>query len=345
MHLSHAGLLREDKDFAGALEIYAEHVKPEFPEVAKDRTWTALNEAFEESRRQRHGFKAVIELCQQGEKDLLGTGNAAEIMGLTYKAWGYALLDRKDYVEARKAFNQHYAYAPAERKPLLARVDYREMSAGLTDKTPKDHFDLGVFCRQNGLFEEASEEFALAGRDDDWRDLVDMQLGELEQERYEGKLYRAIELNEQGRYHEARELIAFLLKRIKGKEMREIAEGVSRLVEASFEQAKSRAPMEAEMKWESFERYSLVDPDLALNILDEILRDYSGTPAAERARQWRPKILSLRLNNLEKRPGNKVESHSPPNEEEQAFDGPVDPELLQRELRRIYQALETGAKS
>jgi tetratricopeptide (TPR) repeat protein len=255
------------------------------------------------------------------------------------------LLDREQFGEARKAFNQHYACVPSEKKPLLARVDYREMSANLTENTPKSHFDLGVFCRENGLFEEAAEEFHLAGRDDDWRDAVNMQLNALEQERYVGDLDRALELNEQGRYHEARELIAFLLKRIQGEEMRETAEGISRLVDVSFEQAKQRAPLEAEMKWESFERYWLVDPELALNILDEILRDFSGTPAAEKARQARPKVLSLRLNALEQKPGKKVESGPAVGGADQTFDGPADPETLQREMRRIHQALEMGAES
>lgn len=340
--LNKADLLSDSGKYEEAVALYVEEVAKEYPEIARNRIVNLLDEALADAK-VTGDFHAAVRLTTGPTVELLGRPAAETLRGQAYREWGLWALDRKDFDAAREALNQHYIFMPSEEKKLLSLVDYRERSAALTAADVEGHYELGVFCLQAGLTEQAKEQFRQVAPDSDWGMLAQKYLDDLETQRLEALLAQAHDLKEKGQFLEARDKVAIVIQESKDPELTDLAKRSLSVITTSMEYIHKRAPIEAEVLWQNAERCLLPgEAQRCLELLNEILREYPDTPAAKRAAERRAYLLKQGFRDTARRTPLAEQTAKAPatSQPERPF---VDPVRLNEELQRLQKSIETVA--
>ncbi|MCX7012167.1 MAG: hypothetical protein NTW86_06320 [Candidatus Sumerlaeota bacterium] len=346
MRLSQAHELKEQGKFADAARIYLEEVKPEFPAIARDRARAVLQEAAAKAR-ENGSFPAAIDLMKSDGPQVFDDKEREQMLGDLYRDWGLWQLDHNQFDGARQALREYYARHPEKEALLTKVIEYRERKAAAT--APEDHYKLAKFCLGAELYDEAAAEFRLAAAEPKLRDLAEANLHRLENDRYQRMLLEALDLNKEGQFAAALEKQQFVAQHAHDDDVQADAKRVADLIKEAMDEAKARAPKEAEVLMQNAERCVLPDEaDTCLELLTRIVREYPNTPAAERAAAFRSLLLSRGLRRLEggarrdeRGSLGSIAANEPRKgaaEDLSSFDA------LREETRRMEQALETPAE-
>lgn len=338
MHLASAGAMRAAGDYAGALEIYARDLYPEFPAIACDRGEAALREAAGHAHK-TGDFAAAEALALGPGKALLGEAGVSGLLAELYKDWGMTRLGEARFEEARVAFRRYYALRPDEEMTLLKTVEYRERKAQVPEGFFEEHYLLGKWCLENGIPDCAAAEFQIAREDPDFREVCDFELRDLESGRYERMLREAIDLKNQNLFVEARAQVDFVLRHAGEGKLHTQALEVLDLVEKSKALAQARVKQEAEVLFQNAERSMNSAEQLA--IAAEIIRKFPDTAAARKADELRRGILRTHMSRLE-RVSESAEPRRIASSESSAAKSAARSEMVDREIRRILSAMQTG---
>jgi tetratricopeptide (TPR) repeat protein len=343
IHLSRASIARKDGRFDEAMAIYAEKLGPEFPEIAKDRTWAALKEAASQARRAGR-FQPVVDLCRKARQGVLGPVAVDEMLGEVYRDWGLWRLDRNDFDGAREALGEYYRLIPDENETLLDLAEYRRRRAQSDPDAAEQRYLLGKFCLEAGLYDLAAEEFQRARQDRDWQELADKRLADIETHRLENILFQALEMKKEDRFVEALENIDHVLKRASDPELRADALRIAELAKNGLLHAELQRPKEAQVLWQNASRCNLPgEIETCLDLLTRIVREYPETSWAEKALRRRRELLSRSAAKLEHRPR---AAPAPEADLEPVIAGQSCPHVraadLRREMRQIQKALEAS---
>ena len=343
--LAQADIHRRAHRHREAIDIYATQTAVEYPEVARTRTVATIREAIDDAAKSGL-YSKIIPMTMGDSIKLLGQKAAESLRAQVYRQWGLWALKQKQYEQARECMDHYSILSPSDGQTLLDLVSFHEKLALLPPNDPEAHYQLGVFCRERGLDDQAREQFSLIARDPNWGQLATKQLADLENQKLESLLNHAIELKNQKAYQQAREEVARVLKETTDPELEELARRAMDVILKAMEYEKKKDPLEAEVLWQQAERCILPDENqTCLELLNRILRDYGDTSAAKRAAQKKRQMI-------ERGARDTVQTASVYDEEPKPTSAPatkpkdelVDPVRLREELLRLQKSLETVAE-
>lgn len=148
---------RRSGRFESALRVYTQHMMAQAPEIAADRTTTTLIEA-ERSAREKNRLLDVVGLYETyGRK--ISPGYTNDRLALIWHDEGLARMWDNKLAPAREAFTTAEKYKKGIAARELLQCEWRERRAKLKPGDGKGHHELGQWCQEQELFNEALTEF------------------------------------------------------------------------------------------------------------------------------------------------------------------------------------------
>ncbi len=340
--LARADSLRRAGRYEEALKTYAGETAAQFPEISRERSIAAINEALPTARK-KGDFAPVIDLTMGEALPVLGKDNAFRLRAIIYKEWGEWMCAHQRFAEAREAFKQYYLLEPSDEQPLLTLANSLEQASQLAPDDAEGHYEAGVELRKAHMFEQAALMFKAAKSDPQWGNLAGKQLDDLNDMKLEDLLNQALELKQQKKFTEARALLARVMKDAKNDDLKALAKRTQDLTAQEMDLEKNRAPAEAEVLWQRAERCILPgEVQTCLELLNQILREYPNTPAAARAAQKRQTLLGSGFKDTARMAPLPASTPSSQPASEPAPEG-VDRAKLEQEMQQLQDLLEAAA--
>lgn len=291
LHLAQSSQARDAGDYATAFRILCEELAPVLPETARNRTRLAAAELLRKAPEDGSFAEARRALEHADRCFPIEARNAT--MSL-YEVEGRWLLDRN---RAEDAWRLLGTIPPGQRSDvvseLLVDADYLRRRAQISEEDPLAVFELGKWCAEHGLLEEAITIFRRTRDNTSLRDVSDRQLSIMLQERDTILLQRAVDAADIGDFSTAEELLVAILDNPgRRSHVAAEAERLRTVVRRDMGSEERRRPYLAEVFFQRAERHYFVgELDESLEILEMILRQHENTPAAERARGLLPDVL------------------------------------------------------
>ncbi|MBI1290728.1 hypothetical protein GC173_05735 [bacterium] len=302
-HLARAADARNRGDFREALRIIVHDLEPVSPQVARNRIVYTINALVTRARETRQW---------RDLRDQLEPVRAA--FPMEYRLAANELmefevaeaLERGDHAEVLRLVG---TVARDERSEALAAAErqayYESESARIGDSSPLELMKLGRWCADHGMYREALVVLTKARENPSVAELADELISLTRQKRDTTLLEQANAAFRDGRLDEAEEKLKEIIKDPgRASLMEPDAVNLSDMVKKTRAREKERRPYEAEVLYQRAERaYYQQKIEESFNLLALVLREYPETPAARRAAQLQPEVLSaLELAFLEGRP-------------------------------------------
>ncbi|MCB2153471.1 hypothetical protein KQI84_01175 [bacterium] len=289
--LSESAAARDRDDYERALQIIAQDLWPEVPEVARNRALVTLRqlttwaEFHQEERNARRWLKTwlvpIMPIESLSASNRLIRSEAARSLNDGDAGWALRLLESVDEDTRTPELNR-----------LLNAAQFEVKQEEVDPDDPIALFELAQWGLEHDLFELSLPVFEQVRQNEQFREIVDEQLSVMRAERDMELLDQAIEAYDKGLLFDVIEISNKIAlnpdhETPVQKQAVELAEAARK--EIAMEQ--QRRPYQAEAFYQQAERAHFMDhPQEAWNLIDMILTHYAETPAAERAAALLPSV-------------------------------------------------------
>ncbi len=335
LYLRWGRTLRDEKNFDAALEIYNNKLYPLAPAIASNRIKQTLNEIIEHSKATR-AYQEAIDLVTRYARERFPDFYEDTIGGLAveYSTW---LMNDGQYDTANYILKTYYEVMEQEvAGTLINRNKYKEKASMIESGDYQAHYELGKFCVERQLFDEAIEEFEKAAESSTFKENAELQV-RLIKEKQERKMFReAMRLHSNKKYTQALDLLQKTRDKFPDGALLSNIVKLERLCEDGLKDEAWRRPYQAQAYYQQAERlFYLGDHTNALKKIESVLSLYPKTPAADEALHLKERIATtIRLARLEGNPldinTQKVDIETSPSRTQQ----------LETEIETILDALK-----
>lgn len=304
LYLRWGASLREQGNYAGALQIYGEKLLPLAPAIAPNRIGFLFNELISATQK-KHNFEEVLSLLNEYGKRWLPPTEYEYRLAELLNSYGTWLMNNERYAEARQIFARlnHLRESPTSKR-LEALCDYKTRASLVASDDYAGRYELGKFCVEHNLLDEAIAEFNRAAQSEVFAENSTLQI-RLIKERQEMELFKqAMQLYESANFVKALDVLDELQQKFPSGSLSSEANKLSRLIQDALKNELWRRPYQAEVYYQQAERfYFMNDFNSALDKINQITELYSETPAASKASKLKEQIVQIsRLARLEGKP-------------------------------------------
>ena len=292
--LQKAGEARAGAHFGEACRIYAEELMPLAPATARIALRGTVQAQCEHLFDQRRFDEAIRLLRRYAEPHLpelapallarayrgqiekyLADGDVTLASGLLAEAEPF--FDEDELDELRKTCAYH------ERRRLLTPNDYG------------GRYALGLELLEQGMKGAALEEFVLAGRSPQLKDLADRQIALIRESEADGLMAKILSGYHDSRYLEVLDLIDRFRREFPTSEWGTTATAIAKLAhQAASDEAKVAEDLARTQVDHARRLLMLGQEDEALELLDRLLRDHPDVRVAPAARSLKREVLKHR---------------------------------------------------
>ena len=285
---------RDRGEIGEACRIYAEELLPASPEIAKVYLRTTLD-PYCESLKDAAQFPEAIRILRAyalPHLPELATGRLKTIYG----RWYEGAVAKARWDEARTVLAEGGAFfdeGEIERYNQLGA--FAERRAQLAEKDYLGHYQLAVEMKDHQLFSPAVEEFYLAARSPQLKDLAEQQIERIREEEQLALLKTMLARFQEEKYLEVLDLVEeFRKAHANSKHMARVNDLSKRAHEAATRATQTAVELGASTIQNAQRLYLLGQTDEALALLQIVIRDHPEVPAAREARKLRENILKER---------------------------------------------------
>lgn len=276
---------RDRGDYRRALDIYRDQLMVDSPEIATDRIMTTLEEA-EKDFRNRNQVVRAIELYQTYGVPVSEPATREKMVEL-WREVGKNRLMFNELPEARQAFLMAEKIKPGSAGRDLVYCDYYEKKSALEPGDFVARFELGEWCLDQGLTEEAREAFVIASDSEILREHAFAQIDRIDNHHAETELSRLLDLYQRGRYFEVTDGLNRLRQKPLGEGYEEQAKKLEDLTRDAIALSAAARPQQAEVLLQQAERaYFTGKLSESYHLLRTLSERYSDTPAAARGERF-----------------------------------------------------------
>ncbi len=293
---------RSAGDYEKALNIYIDNLMPLSPAIALNRINLILNDLVIEEKR-NHAYEKIMRFLELYSRPYLPTTYNSMMIDVL-RDYGNYLRTQGEYREAVQVFERYYdLLSPEIDRVLISLVHYEERLSKIEDSDYEGHYDLGKYCMEHNLYEQAIAEFNKAAESDTFKENAALQI-KLIKDRMEMALFNeAMDFYEKERFVEALDVLQQLRQEFPRGSMSSEVEKLVRLCEDGLKNELWRRPYQAEVYYQQAERFFFMSNyKESLEKIQTVISLYSDTPAAEKAQDLRKQIIQMiQLANLEGR--------------------------------------------
>ncbi len=291
---------REAENWEEALRIYAEQLMVEAPMIAKDRIDVTLSEA-ESKLSDRDQLAQAAALYEK-----FGLPNAPvtarEKLVQIWRNQGWRLMRDSDYAGAHAAFENAAKFCDGCVKRDLLQVEYHERLAAAKPDNQQGYIDLALWCKEQGLNDEALLLFKRFETDPDVGEAARTHIDQILQEQAEKELAALMDEFEAGHY----EKVFRSVQEVIGKDYPEAvlrqAMEIEKLARDALSLQQSAPALQAEKMFQRAQAaYQQKRYQEAESLLKAILDHYKNTLVYARAQNYYALVRDkLVLEQLEK---------------------------------------------
>ncbi|MCE5228495.1 hypothetical protein LLG95_02715 [bacterium] len=277
--------LRDAGKVTDALDLYIEQLVDDAPEIARDRIRVTLEEA-EMTMRQRGQLAEAAELYEK-----YGLGQvpdfAKEHLVRLWRDQGARNVRAGKYDDAREDYRKAESIQAGGGATELLRVDYREKLAAIKDGDQVGHYELGVWCRKNGLSDEALRQFEKALDHPVVGPNAEAYIGRIKVDLADRELKRILGMYEKGQLVDALGAVQQFMIGNPGEGFLAQARELDRMIRDGLRLRQSDQNQQAVGLLEKAQRaYYSGDYDEANRLLQTIFKHYKGTVTYRQARSF-----------------------------------------------------------
>ena len=295
VYLRWGSRLRDQKQWADAAEVYARKLSFFSPEIASNRL-IYLFDKMESLAKAESDYMALIDLIKKYAGFLPEEHLNTKLIHL-YTLAGTLLLDDSRTTEAQNCFHNAYIASRKKDPSLFALSEYASRLQGLKPYDYLGHYQLGLFCRKNGLTEKALEHFAVASLNPSLESGAQTELRMIRLQKCLETINKAMGLYDKGEFTQALDMLQPVLNDAVTSEVLKEASRLSTLCTKQLEIESNKRPIMAVIYFQQAERHFLLEEyDKALVMLDYIIQTYPDAPVIQKARNLM--ILAMRRREL-----------------------------------------------
>jgi hypothetical protein len=282
-YLQWAWSARQDRRYEDALQIYLGNVLDDTPLIGKDRIAVTLNEA-EDYYRSRDELPVVARLwTDYGLAQL--PGQAAERLVQLWRDEGWRQLRRAAYPKAREAFGRADQFQPGGARDDLRQVEYREKRDALAAPDPVGHFNLGVWCQDRSMWNQALEEYKTAAQQGLPEEIASQPIAQIEAKIAEDALLKIMDMYQAGQFGDALAAVHDFMQEPHPTGFLAQARQIEQLTLDAVHVRVAERPQQAEALYQQAERaYGRQHYSECAGMLRTLIQQYGDTVVAERAR-------------------------------------------------------------
>lgn len=291
--------LRDAGRATEALDLYVDQLIDVDPAIARDRIRVTLDEN-EISMRQSGQLARAAELYE-----LYGLGQvpefARERLVRLWRDMGARHARAGRFDEARNDYRKAEGYQPGMGATELMRVDYREKLAAISRNDLVAHYELGVWCRQKGLNDEALHEFERAIGDPVVGPNAQAYIGQIRVDLADRELKRILQMYEGGQLVDALAAVQQFMNTSPGEGFLKQAREMDKMIRDAVRMRQAEPNQQAAGLLDQAQRaYYSGKYEEANRLLDAIFKHHKGTMTYQQARNFYAMVRDrLALSQLE----------------------------------------------
>ncbi len=334
LHLQIAWNARDERRYGDALDVYVRHVLDEAPLIARDRILITLTTA-ERWFRSRDDFTRAARLYEQ-----YGMVHASEEARPRFvQLWrdqGWRRLRQADFDLAEEAFERAELIQPGATDVDRLHLQYRRRGAALASDDDRGHYELGRWCLENSLIDEALKEFGEVAAAGGYGEAANAYMRRIHNQLAEAELERMMDLYDTGEYGQVLRDVHGFLRKDYPQGFKSQAIEIRMLTRQTIDQTVNQRAQQAAALFQQAQRAYFGNRfEEAERLLRTIVETYEDTIVHERASVFYEKVLEkLELGRLER--GQSIGADRP------STASPVVPES---ELNELVEALRRGNTS
>ncbi len=298
--LEWAKRLRDTGRNEEALNLYIDQLIDLDPAIARDRIRVTLDET-EMTLRQGDRLAQAAELYER-----YGMGQvpdfARERLVRLWRDMGARHARAAKWDEARADYRRAESLQSGMGATELLRVDYRQKLAAIGQGDGVAHYELGVWCRQKGLDDEAMRQFENAAGDPVVGPNAQAYIGQIKVDLADRELKRILNLYETGQLVDALTAVQLFMNTNPGEGFLKQARELDRMIRDGLRLRQSDPNQQAVGLLDQAQRaYYAGRYEEANGILDTIFQHHKGTVTYQKARNFYTMVRDrLALAQLEK---------------------------------------------
>lgn len=283
--LEWAKRLRDAGHNAEALDLYIDQLIDIDPAIARDRIRVTLDET-EMGMRQRDQLAQAAELYER-----YGMGQspdfARERLVRLWRDMGARHVRAGKFDDARADYRKAESLQSGMGATELLRVDYRQKLAAIGKDDLVAHYELGVWCRQKGLNDEAMREFEKAAGDPVVGANAQAYIGQIKVDLADRELKHILEMFEKGQLVDALTAAQQFMNTNPGEGFLKQARELDKMIRDGLRMRQSDPNQQAAGLLEQAQRaYYSGKYEEANRLLDAIFKHHKGTMTYQQARNF-----------------------------------------------------------